>query len=260
MDKVDLNSILKRNTIESEILSMLNDMEQNDTVSIKRCIFVHGDPGIGKTTFVNNLLKDKYDTIYFDGSDPRTKTSIENLADNNMGQYNVTNLLNGIKKQIVIVMDDIESMNCGDKGGINALAKLVRPKKTKRQKKELKTINPIICICTNNIDKKIKEIMKVCHVVTLNTPSPNEMKTIYNEMYNTTNDASIEYPNFSIMNGDLRCLKLNIGNESSSETYKNIATHDVKQIVYTLLDQKCNFTDHDYIINYTIEQGRINIS
>ena len=164
MDKVDLNSILKRNTIESEILSMLNDMEQNDTVSIKRCIFVHGDPGIGKTTFVNNLLKDKYDTIYFDGSDPRTKTSIENLADNNMGQYNVTNLLNGIKKQIVIVMDDIESMNCGDKGGINALAKLVRPKKTKRQKKELKTINPIICICTNNIDKKIKEIMKVCHL------------------------------------------------------------------------------------------------
>ena len=247
MENIDLNSILKRDTIQTHILSLLNEMEQTDTVSIKRCIFVHGDPGIGKTTFVNNLLKERYDTIYFDGSDPRTKTSIENLADNNIGQYNVTKLLNGIKKQIVIVMDDIESMNCGDKGGINALAKLVRPKKTKRQKKELKTINPIICICTNNIDKKIKEIMKVCHVVTLNTPSPNEMKTIYQEMYNT----NTEYPNFTSMNGDLRSLKLNIDNEPSSEPHKNVATHDVKQIVYTLLDQPCNFIDHDYIINDT---------
>lgn len=247
MENIDLNSILKRDTIQTHILSLLNEMEQTDTVSIKRCIFVHGDPGIGKTTFVNNLLKERYDTIYFDGSDPRTKTSIENLADNNIGQYNVTKLLNGIKKQIVIVMDDIESMNCGDKGGINALAKLVRPKKTKRQKKELKTINPIICICTNNIDKKIKEIMKVCHVVTLNTPSPNEMKTIYQEMYNT----NTEYPNFTSMNGDLRSLKLNIDNAPSSEPHQNVATHDVKQIVYTLLDQQCNFIDHDYIINDT---------
>ena len=136
MENINLNSILKRDAIEAEMMTILKDMEENDTLLMKRCIFIHGDPGIGKTTFVINALKERYDTIYFDGSDARTKTSIENLADNNIGQYNVTKLLNGIKKQIVIIMDDIESMNCGDKGGINALAKLVRPKKTKRQKRQ----------------------------------------------------------------------------------------------------------------------------
>ena len=31
-------------------------------------------------------------------------------------------------------MDDIDGMNNGDKGGINSLIKIIRPKKTKKQK------------------------------------------------------------------------------------------------------------------------------
>ena len=38
------------------------------------------------------------------------------------------NSFNKKKKKIVIVLDDIETMNTGDKGGINALAKLVKKK------------------------------------------------------------------------------------------------------------------------------------
>ena len=33
-------------------------------------------------------------------------------------------------------MDEIDGMNNGDKGGINSLIKLIRPKKTKKQKLE----------------------------------------------------------------------------------------------------------------------------
>jgi Cdc6-like AAA superfamily ATPase len=40
-------------------------------------------------------------------------------------------------KKIVIVMDEIDGMNNGDKGGINTLIKLIRPKKTKKQKHSL---------------------------------------------------------------------------------------------------------------------------
>jgi hypothetical protein len=52
-------------------------------------------------------------------------------------------------------------MNNGDKGGINTLIKLIRPKKTKKQKLEEVTMNPIICIGGYHIDKKIKELMKI---------------------------------------------------------------------------------------------------
>ena len=241
MDKINLNSILKRETIGNEILTILDDIIKSDEITMKRCIFLHGEPGVGKTNFIKSLLQEKYDLIYFDGSDPRTKTSIENLADHNIAKYNVSNLLNGIKKQIVVVMDDIESMNSGDKGGINALAKLIRPKKTKRQKKELRTINPIICISTNNIDKKIKEIMKVCHVIHLPTPTPNEMKNVYEKMHGDVN-KDIDFTGFD---GDLRSLKLN------NKRDNKVTTHDVKQIVYNLLKEKCDFDDHDILINDT---------
>ena len=37
-------------------------------------------------------------------------------------------------KKNVILMDEIDGMNNGDKGGINTLIKIIRPKKTKKQK------------------------------------------------------------------------------------------------------------------------------
>ena len=48
-------------------------------------------------------------------------------------------------------------MNNGDKGCLTQLIKLIRPKKTKKQKLEEITLNPIICIGNYHIDKKIKE-------------------------------------------------------------------------------------------------------
>ena len=39
-------------------------------------------------------------------------------------------------KKLAIIMDEIDCMNTGDKGGISALIKMIRPKKTKKQKTE----------------------------------------------------------------------------------------------------------------------------
>ena len=68
-------------------------------------------------------------------------------------------------------MDEIDGMNNGDKGGINALIRLIRPKKTKKQRLEDTTRSPVICISNYHVDKKIKELMKVCHTFELKTPT-----------------------------------------------------------------------------------------
>ena len=80
-------------------------------------------------------------------------------------------------------MDEIDGMNNGDKGGINSLIKIVRPKKTKRQKTEEITSSPIICIGNYYIDKKIKELMKVCHVVELKIPTHQQIINILNYLF-----------------------------------------------------------------------------
>ena len=139
MNYINYDQILNRQYIIDQLEKNLKDIIADDTEICRRGIYVHGEAGVGKTTFIMRLIKNlNYDVIYYDGSDLRNKFSMENIADNNISKYNVSKLLNGEHKRIVIVMDDIESMNTGDKGGINALSKLIRPKKTKKQKTDMK--------------------------------------------------------------------------------------------------------------------------
>ena len=90
-----------------------------------------------QTKLICNLLKENnYDVIYYDSSDIRNKNIIDLITNDNMSSINVHSMLTKVKKKIVIVMDDIDGMNNGDKGGINSLIKIIRPKKTKSRKTE----------------------------------------------------------------------------------------------------------------------------
>ena len=119
-----------------------------------------------------------YDVILFDAGDVRNKNIIEDITKHNMSDKNILSLFHQTSKKIAIIMDEIDGMNSGDKGGINALIKLIRPKKTKKQKKEQITMNPIICIGNYHIDKKIKEMMKICDVIEIKMPTKEQVKNL----------------------------------------------------------------------------------
>ena len=103
---------------------------------------------------------------------------MELITNQNMSNINVYTMFTRERKKIVIVMDDIDGMNNGDKGGINSLIKIIRPKKTKKQKQEELSMNPIICIGNNQIDKKIKELVSQCKSISLNTPTQQQIKEL----------------------------------------------------------------------------------
>ena len=157
MESLNFNIILNRRKIEKEIIERLIYFEKNkDDISIKRGFYIYGNPGSGKTLFVKNLLKKlNYEIILYDSSDIRNKNVIRKITKYNTADVSVISSFKKDNRRIVILMDEIDGMNSGDKGGINSLIKLIRPKKTKKQKKEDMTVIPIICVGNYHIDKKI---------------------------------------------------------------------------------------------------------
>jgi hypothetical protein len=152
-------------------------------------------------------------------------------------------------------------MNNGDKGGINTLIKLIRPKKTKKQKLEEITMNPIICIGNHHVDKKIKELIKVCNTIELKTPTNIQITNIVDKLIPNI-DVNIKPQFVDYVQGDLRKL-INIHNIYlkkpdifNSEIIQNIFhlksyNEDTKKITHKLLSQPFTMKDHLTIMNET---------
>ena len=263
MNNLNLNKILNRESNVQFVKEILKTFEENkNNNSIKKGIYIYGDPGTGKTTFITEILKElNYDIIKYDAGDIRNKSIIDAITKHNMSDKNVMSLFNKQNKKIAIIMDEIDGMNNGDKGGINTLIKLIRPKKTKKQKLEEVAINPIICVGNYHIDKKIKELMKVCNVVELKTPTIGQITGIVKTIMPTMDD-SIKTKVFAFVQGDLRKLN-NIYNIFqtkpdifTNEVIDNIFqlksyNDDTKIITQKLLTTRFNIDDHISIMNET---------
>jgi len=229
---------------------------------LKRGIYIYGAPGSGKTEFITSLLKElDYDVIKYDAGDIRNKSIIETITKHNMADKSVLSLFQDKPRPIAILMDEIDGMNNGDKGGINSLIKLIRPKKTKKQKLEEVTFSPIICISNYHIDKKIKELMKVCSSFELNCPTQIQIKQIIqNTMPELDGVLASNIINF--LQGDLRKLSsiYNIYQNHCSilknEIIQNIFkpksyNEDTKEITKKLINNKFDFSEHLTVMNET---------
>lgn len=265
MEQLNINNILNREECVEKLKSFLIYFEENKhNLSTRRGVYVYGAPGTGKTYFVKNILKElNYDIIHYDAGDIRNKSVISDLTKYNMSDKNILSMFNKKteRKKIAIVMDEIDGMNSGDKGGINSLIKLIRPKKTKKQKKEDITMIPIICISNFHVDKKIKEMMKVCETIKLNTPTLSQIKIIANILMPNLNDRDMDII-IEFIQGDVRKL------ESTYQIYKSHQSllknkiiqnifqpkhynEDTKQITKKLLNNKFDIIQHSYVMNET---------
>jgi DNA polymerase III delta prime subunit len=263
MDQLNINEVLNRNQEALRIKETLKEFEANKhNYLFKKGIYVYGEPGTGKTTFVMDLLKElNYDVVRYDAGDIRNKSIIDTITKHNMSDKNIMSMFQKNIKKIVIVMDEIDGMNNGDKGGINTLIKLIRPKKTKKQKLEDITLNPIICIGNYHIDKKIKELMKVCTTVELKTPSSSQITTIIKKLMPSM-EEQLQQNVVKFVQADLRKLQ-SIYNiyQNKNNILKNEIIHsmfqlktyndDTKKITQKLINNKYHINDHLSIMNET---------
>jgi dephospho-CoA kinase len=244
--KMEMNQLLSRQVEEQNMISFLQLYNKQDETQ-KRGVYIHGPPGCGKTTFATSILKKlDYDIITYMASDSRNKNIVESINVSNMSDTNIMSIFCKKKKKLVILMDEIECMNNGDKGGINSLIKLIRPKKTKKQKLEQMTHVPIICIGNTTYDKKMKELMKCCFVIELKLPTLVQMNRLMIVASPSYAHLSSEIKDLKKVFQLVKAEKINFKGDIQSMLYSPVH-EDSRQITKRLLNTPVSFHEHVYI-------------
>lgn len=260
MKQIDYIDLFNREKQKNDILSFLSNFSTS-ALNETKGLYLLGPPGCGKTSFIEDIIPtDIYDVIRYDANDIRTKSSIPEILGNKLSNVNVLELFNKKKKKIVIVMDEMDYMSSGDKGGIKELIKFIRPKKTKKQHNEPYSVSPVIFIGTNDNDKKIKELINVSKLVQLDVPTDVQVIKYIKRTMNYIEEKYI-HKMVDYANGNLRKLtffidfyKKNVNNiEYLVETLDNEYLHQnyTKTVIRNLYTKYVPISEYSTIIKET---------
>lgn len=134
-----------------------------DGPSVYRAALLSGAPGVGKTTAAHLVAKDcGYEVLEMNASDTRSKNSLKALVSQLVGNHSVTEyfVTDAVKqkssalakgKKTVLVMDEVDGMSAGDRGGMAELITIIKKSKI-----------PIICICNDRQSQKVRSLANHC--------------------------------------------------------------------------------------------------
>lgn len=135
-------------------------------------VLISGPPGIGKTTAAHLCCKhERHEIIELNASDTRNKSSIDEIMskvteNKSLGNFftNTKNTSKNDSKKLAIIMDEVDGMSAGDRGGVAEIIKYIK-----------KTKIPIICICNDRQSQKMRSLANHCLDIRFRRPDVNQL-------------------------------------------------------------------------------------
>eukprot|EP00826_Nyctotherus_ovalis_P023358 TRINITY_DN1794_c0_g1_i4.p1 TRINITY_DN1794_c0_g1~~TRINITY_DN1794_c0_g1_i4.p1 ORF type:complete len:769 (-),score=253.97 TRINITY_DN1794_c0_g1_i4:133-2439(-) len=150
-----------------------------ENVNARACL-LSGPPGIGKSTAAALCSREEgYDPLETNASDNRSKKIIEQLLTDAVENESITKYSSradarrlNLGRKTIVVMDEVDGVSGNsDRGGIQALIKVIKTTKT-----------PIICICNDRQSTKVRNLASHCYDLRFIRPQnatiKNHMKEI----------------------------------------------------------------------------------
>jgi len=185
-------------TLHADLIESLTRWATSPFPRTYNASFLYGPPGIGKTTLARVALeKANHRVVEWNASQHRHKSAVEESLVPLLHSCNVADFFSETgPRPLGIILDEIDGMSVGDKGGLVELLRIL---------KDYKGINAIVCISNEWMEKKFQPFLKLCQTFAVKAPTALDVETLLvNRIGGSQSYKQLATDLLGIHNGDLR--------------------------------------------------------